>query len=52
MVVVVAAGQADAAIAMLAEAGETATRVGIIEPGPDGSEAAVRVDNLGAGWPG
>ena len=52
MVVVVAAGQEDAAIAMLAGAGETATRIGTIEPGPDGSEAAVRVDNLGAGWPG
>ena len=51
MVVVVAAGQEDAAIAMLAGAGETATRIGTIEPGPDGSEAAVRVDNLGAGWP-
>jgi len=52
MVVVVAAGQEDAAIAMLAGAGETATRIGTIEPGPDGSEAAVQVDNLGAGWPG
>ena len=52
MVVVVAAGQEDAAIAMLAGAGETATRIGTIEPGPDASEAAVRVDNLGAGWPG
>jgi phosphoribosylformylglycinamidine cyclo-ligase len=48
MVVVVAADQAEAAIRLFAEQGETATRIGVLEAG-DG-EAAVRVDNL-EGWP-
>jgi phosphoribosylformylglycinamidine cyclo-ligase len=52
MVVVVAASDADAALALFTDAGETAMRIGSIEPGPAGSEAAVRVDNLGPGWPG
>jgi phosphoribosylformylglycinamidine cyclo-ligase len=49
MVVVVAAEHAEAAIALFAAEGETATRIGAIEAaeGP----AAVRVDNLGARWP-
>ncbi|WP_372621084.1 phosphoribosylformylglycinamidine cyclo-ligase [Falsiroseomonas sp.] len=48
MVVVVKAAEAEAAIALFAAAGESATRIGVIEPGE--GEAAVRVDNL-AGWP-
>jgi phosphoribosylformylglycinamidine cyclo-ligase len=55
MVVVVAADRAEAAIALFAEQGESAHRIGAIEPGAveagRGDEAAVRVDNL-AGWPG
>jgi phosphoribosylformylglycinamidine cyclo-ligase len=48
MVVVVGAEQADAAIALFAEGGETATRIGAVEPGE--GEAAVRIDGLD-GWP-
>lgn len=50
MVVVVGADQADAAEALLRDAGERVARIGAIEPGE--GEAAVRVDHLGAGWPG
>jgi len=48
MVVVVAEADAEAAIALFAEQGESARRIGRIEAGE--GEAAVRVDNL-AGWP-
>jgi len=49
MVVVVAAAQAEAAIALFAEHGETARRIGVLEAGA--GPATVRVDNLGASWP-
>ncbi|HEV7264797.1 MAG TPA: phosphoribosylformylglycinamidine cyclo-ligase [Falsiroseomonas sp.] len=48
MVVAVEAAQAEAAIALFAAEGETALRIGVVEPGAD--DAAVRVDNLAA-WP-
>ncbi len=50
MVLVVAAEDADAATAMLTEAGETVFRIGALEAGE--GAASVRIDNLGAGWPG
>jgi phosphoribosylformylglycinamidine cyclo-ligase len=50
MVVAVAAAQADAAIALFAEQGETARRIGVLEAGA--GPAAVRVDHLGPSWPG
>ncbi|MCZ8147093.1 MAG: phosphoribosylformylglycinamidine cyclo-ligase [Roseomonas sp.] len=50
MVVAVAAAQADAAIALFAEQGETARRIGVLEAGS--GPAAVRVDHLGPSWPG
>jgi phosphoribosylformylglycinamidine cyclo-ligase len=49
MVLVVGAAEADAAAAMLREAGEAVFRIGALEAG--GGEAAVRLDGLGAGWP-
>jgi phosphoribosylformylglycinamidine cyclo-ligase len=49
MAVVVGADQAEAAIALLREHGESVARIGVIEVGEGG--AAVRIDNLGAGWP-
>jgi phosphoribosylformylglycinamidine cyclo-ligase len=49
MVVVVAADQADAATALLAEHGESVARIGTIEAGE--GAAAVRVDNLSPSWP-
>jgi phosphoribosylformylglycinamidine cyclo-ligase len=50
MVVVVAAAQAEAAEALFRTAGETVSRIGVLEAieGP----AAVRVDHLGPRWPG
>lgn len=50
MVVVVAADQAEAAEALFRAAGETVSRIGVLEAaeGP----AAVRVDHLGPRWPG
>jgi phosphoribosylformylglycinamidine cyclo-ligase len=50
MVVAVAAPQAEAAIALFAEHGETARRIGVLEAGA--GPAAVRVDHLGPSWPG
>jgi phosphoribosylformylglycinamidine cyclo-ligase len=50
MVVAVAAAQAEAAIALFAEQGETARRIGVLEAGV--GPAAVRVDHLGPSWPG
>ena len=50
MVVAVAAPQADAAIALFAEHGETARCIGVLEAGA--GPAAVRVDHLGPSWPG
>jgi phosphoribosylformylglycinamidine cyclo-ligase len=50
MVVAVAAAQAEAAIALFAEQGETARRIGVLEAGA--GPAAVRVDHLGPSWPG
>jgi len=49
MVVVVAAEQADAALALFAEHGEKASRIGMLEAGE--GAAAVRVDHLGPAWP-
>ena len=49
MVVVVAAEQAEAALALFAEQGESASRIGVLEAGE--GEAAVRVDHLGPAWP-
>ena len=49
MVVVVAPDKAEAAIALFAEHGETARRIGVLEAGSGAAE--VRVDNLGATWP-
>ncbi|WP_270938042.1 phosphoribosylformylglycinamidine cyclo-ligase [Falsiroseomonas oryzae] len=49
MVVVVAADRAEEAADLFAAQGETALRIGAIEPGA--GAAAVRIDNLGAGWP-
>ncbi len=48
MVVVVGADQAEAAIALFAAEGETATRIGVLQAGE--GDAAVRVDHLSAGW--
>jgi phosphoribosylformylglycinamidine cyclo-ligase len=50
MVLVVPAAEADAATAMLTEAGETVFRLGALEAGE--GAASVQIDNLGAGWPG
>ncbi len=50
MVLVVAADRAAEAEAMLTEAGESVTRIGVLEPGE--GKASVRVDNLRPGWPG
>ena len=50
MVLVVAAEEAEAAAAMLTEAGETVFRIGVLEAGE--GAASVRIDNLPAGWPG
>lgn len=50
MVVAVAAAQAEAAIALFAEQGETALRIGVLEAGA--GAAAVRIDHLGPSWPG
>ncbi|WP_203072891.1 phosphoribosylformylglycinamidine cyclo-ligase [Falsiroseomonas ponticola] len=50
MVLVVAADDAESATAMLAEAGETVFRIGALEAGE--GAASVRIDHLGAGWPG
>ncbi|NGM23539.1 phosphoribosylformylglycinamidine cyclo-ligase [Roseomonas stagni] len=50
MVLVVAAEEAEAAQAMLTEAGETVFRIGALEAGE--GAAGVRIDNLGEGWPG
>ena len=50
MVLVVAAEEADAATAMLTEAGETVFRIGALEAGE--GAASVRIDNLPTGWPG
>ncbi|SFK28868.1 phosphoribosylformylglycinamidine cyclo-ligase [Falsiroseomonas stagni] len=49
MVLVVAADDAEAATAMLAEAGETVFRIGALAAGE--GAAAVRIDNLREGWP-
>jgi phosphoribosylformylglycinamidine cyclo-ligase len=49
MVVVVAADQAEAATALLTEAGEAVFRIGTLEAAS--GEAAVRIDNLPAAWP-
>jgi phosphoribosylformylglycinamidine cyclo-ligase len=49
MVLVVAAAQAEEAMARLAADGETVTRIGTLEPGA--GAAAVRVDNLTEHWP-
>ncbi len=50
MVLVVGAGEAGAAEAMLRAAGEAPCRLGMLEAGA--GPAAVRVDGLSAGWPG
>jgi len=50
MVVVAGAEEAEAAASLLAENGETVSRIGVIEAGE--GAAAVRVDHLPAGWPG
>jgi phosphoribosylformylglycinamidine cyclo-ligase len=50
MAVVVAADRAEEAIALFAAQGETARRIGVLEPAE--GAATVRVDHLGAGWPG
>ncbi|NKE46877.1 phosphoribosylformylglycinamidine cyclo-ligase [Roseomonas frigidaquae] len=50
MVLVVGEAEADAAKAQLEAAGETVFRIGLLEAGE--GAAAVRIDNLGAGWPG
>jgi phosphoribosylformylglycinamidine cyclo-ligase len=47
MVLVVAPENADAALAQLAAAGETAFRIGALVPGAD----ELRIDNLRADWP-
>jgi len=49
MAVVVAAEAAETAEALLAAHGETVRRIGVIAAGS--GEAAVRIDNLGPGWP-
>jgi phosphoribosylformylglycinamidine cyclo-ligase len=49
MVLVVGAAEADAAAAMLTEAGEAVFRIGTLEAGA--GEAAVRLDGLRSGWP-
>ncbi|WP_458095384.1 phosphoribosylformylglycinamidine cyclo-ligase [Roseomonas sp. WA12] len=49
MCLVVEAGKAEAAIAMLGEHGETAHRIGRIEAGE--GEAEVRMEGLSAAWP-
>ncbi|NKC31806.1 phosphoribosylformylglycinamidine cyclo-ligase [Falsiroseomonas selenitidurans] len=50
MVLVVDPAQAEAATAMLEADGETVFRIGTLEAGE--GRAAVRVDGIGAGWPG
>ncbi|PWS35498.1 phosphoribosylformylglycinamidine cyclo-ligase [Falsiroseomonas bella] len=50
MVVVVPPDRAEAAIALFAAEGETARRIGVLEAAE--GAASVRVDHLGAGWPG
>jgi phosphoribosylformylglycinamidine cyclo-ligase len=50
MVIVVEAARAEEAIALFAAEGETAQRIGLLEAGE--GAAAVRVDQLGSGWPG
>jgi len=50
MTLVVEAGKAEAAIALLAEHGETAHRIGTIEAG-EGPEPEVRMEGLSASWP-
>ncbi|WP_230167862.1 phosphoribosylformylglycinamidine cyclo-ligase [Roseomonas sp. CECT 9278] len=49
MALVVEAGNAEAATALLEAAGETVRRIGVIAAAP--GAAAVRIDNLRAGWP-
>lgn len=49
MVVVVAAERAAEAIALLADQGETPTRIGVLEAGA--GPAALRVDHLSPAWP-
>ncbi|TDH62239.1 phosphoribosylformylglycinamidine cyclo-ligase [Dankookia rubra] len=49
MVLVVAAGNAEAAMAQLAAAGEQVFRIGAIEAGS--GPAGLRIDNLAAHWP-
>jgi len=49
MVLVVAAGDAEAAMAQLAAAGEQVFRIGAIEPGQ--GAAGLRIDNLAPHWP-
>jgi phosphoribosylformylglycinamidine cyclo-ligase len=57
MVLVVAADQAEAAKAMLEEAGETVSAIGTLEAAQEASQeaspgpAGLRVDHLPAGWP-
>ena len=51
MALVVAESEADAATALLTEAGETVARIGRIEAASGDGEAAVRFDNLAPGWP-
>jgi phosphoribosylformylglycinamidine cyclo-ligase len=48
MIVVVAADQADAALAVFADHGETASVIGHMRPRGDGE--AVRIDGLDAAW--
>ncbi|WP_338661349.1 phosphoribosylformylglycinamidine cyclo-ligase [Pararoseomonas sp. SCSIO 73927] len=50
MCVVVEAGKAEAAIALLKEHGETAHRIGAIKAG-EGPEPEVRMEGLSAAWP-
>jgi phosphoribosylformylglycinamidine cyclo-ligase len=49
MVLVVAAADVEATLAMLAAAGDTATRIGVLEAGS--GPAGLRIDGLAAGWP-
>ncbi len=51
MALVVAEADAEAATRLLEDAGERVARIGRIEAA-GGGEPAVRVDNLGTGWPG
>jgi phosphoribosylformylglycinamidine cyclo-ligase len=50
MVCVVAADRAEEAAALLASEGETVHRIGALGPGASGP-AALRVENIAAGWP-